>query len=108
MVSGRHAWHLATLTSVLLLAVSCRGGSQETETQTTGERLYAINCSTCHGPSGKGLASYPKLIGVADILNGDYARTVVSQGRNLMPSFATTLTQEQINEIIDYVATFKN
>ena len=90
-----------------LLIVAC-GAAPAAETQTPGGRLYAANCSTCHGPTGKGLGPYPKLIGVADILGGDYAKTVVSQGRNLMPSFATKLTPEQIEEIIDYVATFKD
>ena len=32
------------------------------------------------------------VIGKADILGGDYARTVIAEGRNKMPAFATALT----------------
>ncbi len=98
--------YVSALAVAALLIVACRA-APAADSQTPGGRLYAANCSTCHGPTGKGLGDYPKLVGVADILGGDYARTVVSQGKNLMPSFATTLTPEQIKDIIDYVATFK-
>lgn len=91
----------------VLLIVAC-SAAPAAETQTPGGRLYAANCSTCHGPAGKGVGPYPKLVAVTDILSGDYAETVVTQGRNLMPSFGTKLTPEQIEEIIDYVATFKD
>ncbi len=50
----------------------------------------------------------PKIVGTTDILGGDYARTVIAEGRNAMPSFAATLTPAEIDEIVDYVATFKD
>jgi mono/diheme cytochrome c family protein len=50
----------------------------------------------------------PKIAGTTEILGGDYDRTVVAEGRNAMPAFGARLTQEQINEIVDYVATFKD
>ena len=105
---GRRAWQLSAVAGVLLLAVGCRGSQTPGETQSTGKALFAINCSTCHGPAGKGLGVYPKLVGVADILGGDYARTVIAEGRNNMPSFVAKLTPQQINEIVDYIATFKD
>jgi mono/diheme cytochrome c family protein len=77
------------------------------QTQTPGGRLYDLNCSTCHGPAGKGIGDVPKIVGSTSILEGDYDRTVIAQGRNKMPSFGTKLTAEQINEIVDYVATFR-
>ena len=98
--------YVSAVAVAALLIVACRA-APAAESQTPGGRLYAANCSTCHGPTGKGLGPYPKLVGTADILGGEYAKTVVTQGRNLMPSFATKLTAEQIEEIIDYVATFK-
>ena len=50
----------------------------------------------------------PKITGTADILGGDYARTVIAEGRNAMPSFGAVLTPQQIDEIVDYYATFKD
>lgn len=92
---------------VVVLIVSCRA-QPSAETQTPGGRLYAINCGTCHGPAGKGVGDMPKIVGTTDILGGDYARTVIAEGRNAMPSFAATLTPAEIDEIVDYVATFKD
>jgi mono/diheme cytochrome c family protein len=93
---------------VALLTVSCRAAAPTPDSQTPGGRLYAANCSTCHGPAGQGVGDVPKIAGTTDILGGDYDRTVVTQGRNRMPAFGASLTQEQIREIIDYVATFKD
>ena len=28
-----------------------------------GEKRYNVNCKNCHGPAGKGAASYPKISG---------------------------------------------
>jgi len=68
--------------------------------------LYVANCATCHGPSGKGVGEFPKITGTGDILGGDYARTLIAEGRNLMPSFASTLTPAQIDEIVEYIKGF--
>ncbi len=106
-VSVRHLLHVGVSAFVAaLLIVACRPQSVA-ETQTPGGQLYVSNCATCHGASGQGVGDYPKLIGVTNILNGDYARTVIAQGRNKMAAFGTKLTPEQINEIVDYIATFK-
>ncbi len=105
-VSPRHLLHLGVSAVVAAtFAVACRP-QPVAQTQTPGGQLYAFNCATCHGSSGQGVGDFPKLIGVAGILNGDYARTVISQGRNKMAAFGTKLTQAQINEIVDYIATF--
>jgi mono/diheme cytochrome c family protein len=88
-----------------LVVVACKGQQGASEVRTTGERLYLANCATCHGSNGKGLGEYPTIVGKADILGGDYARTVIAEGRNKMPAFGTKLSQQQIDEIIDYVAT---
>ena len=103
----RHAVHVAVSALVAALFIAACHPQPVAKTQTPGGQLYAINCSTCHGPSGQGLGVFPKIAGVADILNGDYARTVIAEGRNAMPSFGTKLTTTQINEIVDYIATFR-
>ncbi|MGZ4771266.1 MAG: c-type cytochrome [Ilumatobacteraceae bacterium] len=106
-MSGRHLLHVGVSTLVAaLLIVACRP-QPVTQTQTPGGQLYAFNCATCHGAAGQGVGDFPKLIGVASILNGDYARTVITQGRNKMAAFGTKLTPAQINEIVDYIATFR-
>jgi mono/diheme cytochrome c family protein len=88
------------------LASSCRGGGQAAQAS-TGQALYNTNCATCHGASGQGVGEFPKVVGAADVLGGDYARTVIAQGRNKMPSFGGKLTPAQIDAIVDYIATFQ-
>ncbi len=106
-MSIRHLLHVGVSAVVsALLIVACRP-QPVAETQTPGGQLYAFNCATCHGSSGQGVGDFPKLIGVASILNGDYARTVIAQGRNKMAAFGTKLTTAQIDEIVDYIATFR-
>jgi cytochrome c6 len=91
-----------------LLIVACRAATPAADTQTPGGRLYTTNCSTCHGPAGQGVGDFPKIVGTSDVLGGDYARTLVAEGRNAMPAFGARLTPQQIEEIVDYVATFKD
>lgn len=101
-------WLLVGVSTLVagLLIVACHP-QPVAQTQTPGGRLYDLNCSTCHGPAGKGIGDVPKIVGSTSILQGDYDRTVVAQGRNKMPSFGTKLTADQINAIVDYVATFR-
>ena len=110
-VPGRAWWRgglrLIATAVVTVGAAACRG-TQSSGAESPGSQLYAVNCDTCHGPSGKGVGEFPKLIGVADILGGDYARTVITEGRNNMPAFGSTLSPVQIDEIVDHLATFRD
>lgn len=49
------------LTAFLSLFVAApQGVAQDVE---IGKELYKKNCRACHGPTAKGLSSYPKLVG---------------------------------------------
>jgi mono/diheme cytochrome c family protein len=100
--------YVSAVAVVALLIVACRAATPAVDTQTPGGRLYTTNCSTCHGPAGQGVGDFPEIANTTDILGGDYARTVVAEGRNAMPAFGTSLTAQQIKEIVDYVATFED
>ena len=81
----------------------------------TGRRLYAENCSVCHGDDGRGarwtlsnLKPPPRnftLSGTADQLSRNYMFEVVRYGKadTAMPGFATQLNDEAIGNVIDYV-----
>jgi mono/diheme cytochrome c family protein len=97
----------AAAACLILLAVSCRGEQGGPAAPSNAERLYNSNCATCHGADGKGIGEFPKLTGTAEILGGDYARTVIAEGRNKMPAFGSALTPAQIDEIVDYMSRFK-
>jgi mono/diheme cytochrome c family protein len=68
--------------------------------------LYAANCATCHGAAGDGAVG-SRLAGrvVPRFPNVEDEITLVADGRNGMPSFASTLSPEQIRKIVEYTRT---
>jgi mono/diheme cytochrome c family protein len=86
-----------------------------TETAEEARRLYAENCSVCHGDDGRGakwtlrsMRPPPKnftLPEVAGQLDHDYMLHTVAYGKanTAMPGFATQLSEKQIATVVDYV-----
>ena len=86
-----------------------------TEDAELGRRIYAENCSVCHGDDGRGarwtltnLKPAPRnftLPGTADELSPDYMLQVVSFGKadTAMPGFSTQLAPNQIAAVVGYV-----
>ena len=72
----------------------------------TGADLYKRACATCHGTDAKGTALGPSLAGT--LKHGDSAqqlRSVVRSGvpQTAMVAFAGTLSDEQIERIVEHV-----
>ena len=82
-----------------------------------GRRLYAENCSVCHGDDGRGarwtltnLVPPPRnftLPGTAQILSRDHMLQVVTYGKadTAMPGFDSQLDRTAIETVVDYVRT---
>ena len=74
--------------------------------------LFADNCAACHQPGGAGLISkYPSLVDDDWIWGGDYknVETSIRAGRKgVMPSFAKTFNEQQINDVAYYVLNFSS
>ncbi len=73
-----------------------------------GEARYKKSCINCHGPAGKGVASYPKISG-NDV---SYTRTKLETYRSgtkvgpnsaLMIMMAEPLTDEEITNLAAYL-----
>lgn len=111
----------ATLVAATLLLASCGGGNGDGTTATSpaddavqttaveghldlGEQVYGTNCATCHGAAGEG-GFGPKLADGAVIERyPDVAdhRAVVVSGRDAMPAWGDTLTEEEIDAVVRY------
>jgi cytochrome c553 len=70
------------------------------------------NCHVCHGPGGKGMASYPKLAGkdvdyLVDRLNTYRSGTKVGPNSDLMIMNAKPLTDEEIDNLAMYLNSAK-
>jgi polyvinyl alcohol dehydrogenase (cytochrome) len=66
-----------------------------------GEDVYRSNCARCHGGSGQG-GSGPTMEGVADRLDEDEHLEIVREGREGMPAWEDTLSDEEIQAVVDY------
>lgn len=75
-----------------------------------GQAIYEQSCTMCHGPDGSG-GSMP---GVSDFTsanaqsslraNGSLYLCVVAEGRGSMPGWKETLTNEQMWQVLTYIA----
>jgi mono/diheme cytochrome c family protein len=82
------------------------------ETRKAGEKLFSVNCMSCHGTPGKG--NYLKLVPPP----GDPATEKIQRnndgeifykvttGRGQMPSFKSVLTSNEVWNIISYIRSF--
>ena len=81
-------------------------------TRKAGERLYTINCTSCHGIPGKG--NFLNLVPppgdpVTDKIQHNSDGEIyfkVSTGRGLMPSFKNTLSSNDIWSLISFLRSF--
>jgi cytochrome c6 len=71
-----------------------------------GRLLYTSNCAPCHYPNGEGnLSLFPALNRNAFVTVSDPTGVIdtVLHGRELMPAFASTLTDQEIAAVISYI-----
>ncbi|MDX1613870.1 MAG: c-type cytochrome [Candidatus Promineifilaceae bacterium] len=74
-----------------------------------GEPIYQRECGECHAEDGTGAIAIvrdftnPAVQGDLMENPGDYL-CIIEQGRNRMPAFEDTLTEEEIWEILTYIA----
>jgi quinoprotein glucose dehydrogenase len=56
---------------------------------TSGQALYASNCSTCHGAERRGnpKSGYPSLLDIGGRQTRDYVANIVANGKGMMPAF---------------------
>jgi mono/diheme cytochrome c family protein len=75
-----------------------------------GERVFADNCASCHGPQGEGHV----LVNAPALDSSEHAwhhpdgqiQLLIKNGGVLMPSFADILNDEEIEAVIRYLQTW--
>lgn len=62
-----------------------------------GERIYTVNCVSCHGPDRKGNAKsgYPSLVNISQRRDTAYVADIVGHGKGMMPGFTQLSGNEQ-------------
>lgn len=77
-----------------------------------GEELYQSVCRNCHGPTAKGMASFPKLAGqdseyLQSVLIDYRAGETLGFNTALMAPHAKALSDADIVNLVAYIATFE-
>ncbi|MGA8595743.1 MAG: PQQ-binding-like beta-propeller repeat protein, partial [Bryobacteraceae bacterium] len=67
---------------------------------TNGQKIFGEVCSSCHGASGEGGHGGPSLTSIRDIAK---LVQIVQQGGGQMPSFGSSLTPKDIQDVTAYV-----
>lgn len=93
--------------AMILFGVSISGGLAAQDTE-AGEALYREVCKNCHGPTGKGMASFPKLVGkdadyIVARLEAYRAGETVGPNSPLMMPVAAELSDEDISNLAAHI-----
>ena len=86
---------------VSIAVSSCGGGTEDK----FGRQLFEQTCSPCHGIGGVGTIGRPALNAGSNAasLTDDQIRGVIAVGPGAMPSFATRLSAEQVDSLVEYL-----
>jgi mono/diheme cytochrome c family protein len=95
--------------ALLLAATTACGASTSTLTAltgdaTTGQSVYGAQCASCHGADGASGSARRPTPSVARSDAAAAASTIVS-GEDEMPAFASTLSDQEIADVIAYLKT---
>lgn len=70
---------------------------------TNGARVFHDTCAVCHGDNGTGLGSASDLSEVLPQMSDDEVKEVIRHGAPGMPSFRSTLSDDEIRDVIAYI-----
>ena len=109
-------WIIAAQAALILAAVTAPAVAGDAR---RGEPLYQRYCTGCHGSDGRGGAKnfMPHVgaltrKGYTDLLEDSYLAAIIAEGgeafgkSSYMPAWNTTLSSQDIADVIAYVRTF--
>ena len=93
--------HLAIMALLGVLVSACVG---RPAADASGEEIYLQLCSNCHGDQLEGGIGPPLGPGsnAADQPD-EYLSVTITEGRGRMPSFSSSLSEDQVRRLVDYL-----
>lgn len=83
--------------------------------QDSPEASYKAKCAACHGPDGAGATAAGKKLGAKDFhspavtaMTDAELVDITKNGKEKMPSYGKSLTDDQIKSLIKYIRTLKS
>ena len=69
-----------------------------------GQQVYAMHCSTCHGPERKGNAAsgFPSLVNLNNRLERNHVLNVITKGKGMMPGFQR-LSEKEKKDLVAFL-----
>lgn len=96
----------AILTAALLIlatATALAATASSTDAAAAGAKLYAVNCSSCHGADRAGIpGTFPALTDVGKRLDSKQIKEKIKKGGGLMPPFGH-LSEKEVEEITAFL-----
>jgi cytochrome c6 len=100
--------------AVLITIAVCLVAPAARADQVKGAEVFKAKCATCHGVDGKGETTAGKAMKVKDLASDDIQKqhdsemkTVIEEGRNKMPAYKGKLTNQQIEDLIQFIRTLR-
>ena len=83
--------------------------------QDSPETSYKAKCAACHGPDGAGATAAGKKLGAKDFhspavtaMTDAELLEITKNGKEKMPPYGKSLTDDQIKSLIKYIRTLKS
>nr|MBA4168285.1 PQQ-binding-like beta-propeller repeat protein [Chitinophagaceae bacterium] len=79
------------------ISIGPAASKEQLMSMTSGQSLYAANCSPCHGTERKGspTSGFPSLVDIGSRRTRDYVYTTVTNGKGMMPAFSKFSDKEK-------------
>jgi mono/diheme cytochrome c family protein len=94
--------------------LSPRPGGSVRAAMLDGVATFKAKCATCHGADGSGSTPVGKKMGVRDLRSSDVQKQsdaqlsgIIEKGKNKMPAFGTSLSGDQIHELVAFIRTLR-
>ena len=108
---GSGQW--AVLCGLLLVFAVCGPVGAQENGKSPGAGIFKTKCVLCHGADGAGKTALGKQLQAADLHSKDVQKRsnaelqkIVHDGQGNMPSFAEQLSDDEIDQVIQYVREF--
>lgn len=94
--------NLNALAALAVVCALCTAFIPKEQVYDGGKELYEKKCARCHGKDGtKGLFGARNLQ-ISKLDDAGYIR-IITEGRNIMPSWNRKLNEGQINLVVQYI-----
>lgn len=100
--------HTFIFLSVLVFA-SCGGNDSpkvDLGIASAGRTIYFGKCNACHGEEGKKGLGGAKDLSVS-VLTNQEIKEIVTKGKGSMAGYGAVLSDEEINQVIEYIITLR-